>query len=105
MSRTYFAALFHTVNPGQEGISEVHYPGYARVPITLERGPRGLIPKTVATGDSEISFPEAQAPTAFVASHFAIAEDVQGEGIFLCIQKINPPILIAEGITPRIVIC
>lgn len=93
----------HTADPtdaGAQNSSECTYTGYARVAITRDTGGWAISGDTVSPLVT-ISFGPCTAGSE-TATHCSIGTASAGAGTLLYVGAINPAIVIANGVTPKL---
>jgi hypothetical protein len=94
----------HTADPGEAGnqsTSEISYTGYARVAVARSSGGWTVTGNSVSPA-ANIDFGAMTAGAGGTATFFAIGTASSGTGKILYSGALSPSIVVANGVTPRI---
>jgi hypothetical protein len=94
----------HTADPGEAGTqstSEISYTGYARAAVARTSGGWTITGNSVSPA-ANIDFGAMTAGAGGTATFFAIGTASSGTGKILYSGSLNPSIVVANGVTPRV---
>lgn len=94
----------HTADPGEAGTqatNEISYTGYAREPVA--RSPAGFtVSGNAVSLTDDVDFGKMTAGAGGTVTHFAVGKQVSGATVVLYKGEVDPDILVANGVIPRL---
>jgi len=94
----------HTSDPGETGTqstNEIAYTNYARVAVARTTGGWTVTNNSVSPV-ANIDFPASAGGAGGTVTHFAVGTLSSGAGIILYSGTVDPDIVVATGVTPRL---